>query len=142
MLKQAMQQTKEKKKITSWKKCYITSSTNLWNEVYRLEAGKRRDKTQITTFRKTDGSLTANLQETLKHMLEHFTLEDTKNVGTDYYKWVRVNAQEHVYWGDDNDFNVEQITNAVTSMENTRHKEKMQKQAKSIKAVFRFHPLT
>ena len=48
----------------------MTSSTNHWNEVYKLGAGNRENNTQITTLRKPDGSLTADLSETLKHMLE------------------------------------------------------------------------
>jgi len=41
----------------------MTLSTNPWNEVYKLAAGKRKNNTQITTLRKTDGSLTADLSE-------------------------------------------------------------------------------
>jgi hypothetical protein len=64
-------ETVKKEKINSWKKyCNMTSSTNHWNEVYKLGAGNRENNTQITTLRKPDGSLTADLSETLKHMLE------------------------------------------------------------------------
>jgi hypothetical protein len=51
----------------------MTSSTNPWNEVYKLAAGKRKNNKQITALRKPDGSLTADINETLKHMLEYFT---------------------------------------------------------------------
>jgi hypothetical protein len=54
----------------------MTSSTNPWNEVYKLEAGKRKNNTQITTLRKPNGILTADIRETLKHMLNYFAPED------------------------------------------------------------------
>jgi hypothetical protein len=53
--------TIKKEKITSWKDyCNMTSSSNPWNEVYKLAAGKRKNDTQITTLRKSDGSQTAD----------------------------------------------------------------------------------
>jgi hypothetical protein len=54
--------------------------------VYKLAAGKRRNKIQITTLRKPDGSLTDDLRETLKTMLEHFTPEDKEEDDTDHHK--------------------------------------------------------
>ena len=40
--------TIKREKILSWKEyCNLTSSSNPWNEVYKLAAGKRRDNTQI-----------------------------------------------------------------------------------------------
>jgi len=68
--------TIKREKIQSWKEyCNLTTSSNSWNEVYKLAAGKRRDNTQIT-LRKTDESLTEDLSETLQLMLEHFTPDD------------------------------------------------------------------
>jgi len=49
------------------------TSANPWNEVYKLAAGKRKNNTQITTLQKPDGSLTADLSETSKHMPQYFT---------------------------------------------------------------------
>jgi hypothetical protein len=51
----------------------MTSSTIPWNEVYKLAAGK--NNTQLTTVTEPDGSLTADISETLQHMLEYFTPE-------------------------------------------------------------------
>ena len=42
----------------------MTSSTNPWNEVYKLAAGKRKNNTQIITLRKPNRSLTADISET------------------------------------------------------------------------------
>ena len=47
--------TIKKKQISSWKEyCNMTSSTNPWNEVYKLAAGKRKNNAQLTTLRKPD----------------------------------------------------------------------------------------
>ena len=51
--------TIKREKIRSWKEyCNLTSSSNPWNEVYKLAAGKKRNNTQIPTLRKPNGSLT------------------------------------------------------------------------------------
>ena len=43
--------TIKREKIQSWKEyCILTTSSNRWNEVYELAAGKRRYNTQITTL--------------------------------------------------------------------------------------------
>jgi len=47
----------------------MTSTTNPWNEIYRIAAGRRKQAVQITMLRKQDGTLTNNLHETLTHML-------------------------------------------------------------------------
>jgi hypothetical protein len=111
--------TIKEEKISSWKEyCNMTSSTNPWNEVYKLAAGKRKNSTQLTTLRKPDGSLTADIRETLKHMLEHFAPEDTENDDTDLHKQARTQAQEPVDAADDKDFPLEEIRNAIESMGN------------------------
>jgi hypothetical protein len=56
----------KKDKVTSWKEyCNMTSSINPWKEVYKLAACKRKNNTQITTLRKPDGILTADIRENL-----------------------------------------------------------------------------
>lgn len=68
----------KKEKRLSWKEYRnMTPYPNPWNEVYRLAAGKRKNATQLTILGKPDGSLTADLHETLKYMLEHFAPETT-----------------------------------------------------------------
>jgi hypothetical protein len=53
----------------------MTPYTNPCNEIYRLAAGKRKSTAKITTLRKPDWSLTTDLHETLKQMLEYFVPE-------------------------------------------------------------------
>ena len=74
----------------------MTSSTNPWNEEYKLSAAKRKNKSQITTLRKPDGSLTAYFSETLKHMLEYFTPEDKEDDDSDNHKIAKIQSQEPV----------------------------------------------
>ena len=63
----------------------MTSSANQWNEVYKLAPWKRKNNTKLTTLRKPDGSLTADIRETLQHMLEYFVPEDKDNDDTDFH---------------------------------------------------------
>ena len=61
----------------SWKEfCNFTTAANPWNEVYKIAAGKRRHYSLITSLRKRDGTMTTDMDETVKLMLDHFTLED------------------------------------------------------------------
>jgi len=96
----------------------MTSSINSWNEVYKLAAGKRKNNTQVTTLQKPDGSLRADLSETLKHMLEYFTSDDKDNDDTDNHKLSRLQSQEPLDTADDKDFTLEEIRNAIESMGN------------------------
>ena len=96
----------------------MTTSVNPWNEVYKLAAGKRYTITQITTRRKPDGSLTADIKETLRLMLKHFTLTDNEHDDNDYHKQVRAQAQRPDTTADDREFTIVEIRNAVNSMDN------------------------
>ena len=98
----------------------MTSSTNPWNEADKLAVGKRKNNTQITTLQKPDGSLTADLSETLEHMLEYFTPEDKEEDDTDNPKLARIQSQEPVDTADDKDFTLEEIRNAIESMGNKK----------------------
>jgi len=98
----------------------MTSSINPWNEVYKLAAGKRKNETQITTLRKSDGSLASDLSETLKHMLEYFTPEDKEADDTDNHKLARLQFQELLDTVDDKEFTVEEIRDEIESMGNKK----------------------
>jgi hypothetical protein len=116
--------TIKKEKITSWEKyCNMTSLSNPWNEVYKLAAGKRENNTKITTLRKADESLTTDLSETIKHMLEYFTPEDKEDDDTAYHRLARTQSQDPVDTADDKDFTLEEIRNAIESMGNKKRQE-------------------
>jgi hypothetical protein len=90
------------------------------NEVYKLAAGKRENNTQITTLRKPNGILTADIRETLKHVLDYFTSEDKKTDVTDYHKLVRSQTQDPADTADDKYFTIKEIRKAVESMGNKK----------------------
>jgi len=98
----------------------MTTSVNPWNEAYKLAAGKRNTSTQITTLRKPDGSLTADIKETLRLMLEYFTPTDSEHDDNHYHKQVRTQAQQPSNMADDRDFTIEEIRSAVESMDNKK----------------------
>jgi hypothetical protein len=133
--------TIRKVKITPWNEyCSMTSSTNPWNEVYRLAEGKRKTNTQLTTLRKPDGLLTADLHETLKHMLEYFAPEDIQNDDTDYHKQARAQSQEPIDTTDDKEFTVEEIRNAVASIGNKNAPGEDGKTSEIYKSAFEILP--
>ena len=74
----------------------MTSLANQWNEVYKLAPWKRKNNTKLTTLRKPDGSLTADIRETLQHMLEYFVPEDKDNDETDFHTQARTQSREPV----------------------------------------------
>jgi hypothetical protein len=107
--------TIKRDKIQSLKEyCNMTTSSNPWNEVYKLAATKRRNNTQITILRKPHKSLTEDLKETIQLMLEHFTPDDKEEDDTELYKLARAQALDT---DDDIDFAVEETRNAVASMD-------------------------
>jgi carboxypeptidase C (cathepsin A) len=73
-------------KTKSWKEYWnLTTEANTWHAVYRLAAGKNENNTQITTLRKPDGSLTRDMPETLRLMLECFNPEDNELEDNDHH---------------------------------------------------------
>jgi hypothetical protein len=108
--------TIKREKIQSWKEyCNLTTSSNPWNEVYKLAAEKRKDNTQLTTLRKPDGSLTEDLKpysscwNTSRRM--------TKKKTTQLHKLARAQALEPADTDNDIEFTVEESRNAVASMD-------------------------
>jgi hypothetical protein len=71
-------------------------------------------------LRKTNGTLTADIHETLKHMLDYFTPEDRETDNTDYHKLVRTQTQDPAETADDKYFTIQEIRNAVESMGNKK----------------------
>jgi hypothetical protein len=91
-----------KAKSLSWREYYnMTTHINPSNEANRLVADKRKSTTLITTLSKPDGTLTEDLQETHKHMLEHFSPEDNQHDDSDLHKQTRTPSMEPIYTEDD-----------------------------------------
>ena len=113
--------TIKREKLRSWKEyCNITTAANPWNEVYKLAAGKRRYYSLLTSLRKLDGTLTTDMEETFKRMLEYFTPEDNVQDDSDFHKQIRAQSQGTVNSFDDRKFTLAEIKNAVESMNNKK----------------------
>ena len=103
----------------SWKEfCNFTTAANPWNEVYKIAAGKRRHYSLITSLRKRDGTMTTDMDETVKLMLDHFTPEDKVQDDSDFHK--RTKANGSVYNPDDREFTMAEVRNAIESMSNKK----------------------
>jgi len=112
--------TIKREKIRFWKEyCNMTTAANPWNAVFNLAAGKNTI-TQITTLRKPDGSLTIDTKEALRLMLDDFTPEDNERDDKDYHKQVRTQTQKPTTTADDREFTIEEIWDAVDSMDNKK----------------------
>jgi len=98
----------------------MTTAANPWNAVYNLAAGKRNTTTQITMLWKPDSSLTTDTKETLCLMLDNFTPEDNERDDSDYHKQVGAQAQQPTTTADDREFTIEEIRDAIESMDNKK----------------------
>jgi len=113
--------TIKREKIKSWKEyCNITTAANPWNVVYKVAAGKRKNNTQITSLRKQDGTLTTDMEETVKLMLDYFTPEDKEQDDSEFHKRIRAKSQEIVNTPDDREFTIAEVRNAVESLNNKK----------------------
>ena len=74
---------------------------------------------QITTLRKTDGSLTKDTKETLRLMLEYFTPEDNELEDTNYHKQVRDKTRPP-NTQDDCEFTIDEIRRVIEGMDNKK----------------------
>jgi hypothetical protein len=57
----------------------------------------------MTTLQKPDGSLTSDLNETLRVMIEHLTPNDVRSDDTDHPKRIRNLSTEPIQTADDRD---------------------------------------
>jgi hypothetical protein len=77
--------TIKREKLRSWKEyCNITTAAKPWNEVYKLAAGKRRYYSIFTSLREPDGTLTTDMEETVKLTLEHSRLKTTQKTTANF----------------------------------------------------------
>jgi len=120
-VKQHIAATIKREKLTSWKEyCNVSTATNPWGAIYKLAAGKRNTSTQITTLRKPDGTLTADIKETLSLMMDTFTPKDNRRDDNDYHKQVRALTKQPANTADDWEFTLEEISNIIASMNNNK----------------------
>jgi len=100
----------KKEKTISWKKhCTATSPTNPWTEIYKIAAGKTKQKITMTTLQKPDGTTTADMMETLTLMMEYIIPDDNTQEDTEYHKTVRSIVEQPIDTPDDTDFTQDEV---------------------------------
>ena len=78
------QSTIKKEKLKSWKAyCNLTPCINPWNAVYKLATNKAKRSQTLSTLHKPDGSLSSDLNETMKIMVEYLIPKDEQTDDTD-----------------------------------------------------------
>ena len=87
--------------------------------MYKIAAGKRKTKVNLTILKKADGSHTKDTADTLQYMLEHFTPEDD-NKDDDIHRRARAQSQLPIGTDDDKEFTALEIRNAIESLGNKK----------------------
>jgi hypothetical protein len=93
----------------------MTAASNPWNGIYKIVAGRRKQRAPITTLRQQDGKLTANLDETLRYMIQELTPGDNPDNDNATHTQLRAATQEPIDTADDKELWVQEVKN-VTSM--------------------------
>jgi hypothetical protein len=113
--------TIKREKLKSWKEyCNLTSHTNPWNAIYKIAANKTRRNHTMTTLKKTDGTTTADLEETVKMMAEHLIPKDDDTADTEYHKHIREQAKEPIQTKEDREYTMEEVKNAIAELKHKK----------------------
>ena len=92
-----------KAKIQSWKQyCNATTLSNPWNMVYKLATAKIKNCSPLSTLRRPDGTVTTDMAETMRFMMDSFTPEDDKETDNEYHKLIRAQTKTPITTEDDN----------------------------------------
>ena len=66
-----------KEKLNSWNEyCNVAASLTPWSQMYKLATGKVRTNCIMTTLRKTEGTVTSSILNTMNTMLDHLITDD------------------------------------------------------------------
>jgi hypothetical protein len=115
----------KREKIKSWKEiCKLTSSTNSLNAVYELASNKTKRSQTLSTLQKSDGFLTADINETVTCMLDYLITKDEEDNDSDYHKTIRTLTELHIQTADDREYTDEEIGNAIDAIKCTKHQDK------------------
>jgi len=82
----------------------------------QISGGQKKYYSPFTSLRKPDGSLTADLEEAVTVMLEHFKPEENAQDDSEFHKQIRAQSQATVNTPDYREFTLAEIRNAVESM--------------------------
>jgi hypothetical protein len=96
--KSQSQATIKTEKINSWKEfCNLTSATNPWNATYKIASNKAKEDNPCRHYKKTDGSLTNDINETITYMLDYLIPKDDEDKDSDYQKKNNQNRDRKVH---------------------------------------------
>ena len=70
----------------------------------------------MTTLQKPDGSLTSDINETVKVMIDHLIPNDEQTDDTDYHKRIRTLSRELILTADDRDYTPAEVSNAIDDL--------------------------
>jgi hypothetical protein len=62
--------------------CNVTTASNPWNAVYKVATGNIKRCSSLSTLRKPDENVTADMADTMSFMMDSFTPEDDKETIT------------------------------------------------------------
>ena len=100
----------------------MTPSTNPWNAIYKMAINETKKSQTMTTLQKTDGSLTSNLNETMKAMSDYLIPTDDELDDTDYHKGIRAQSKEPILTADDREYTPPKVKNAIYHLKHNKAK--------------------
>lgn len=104
-------------KFNSWKEyCNITTSSNPWNAAYKIASGKIRNTSILSTLKKSDGTYTEGLADTMNYVIDQFTQEDNENTDSAYHIQIRHNIEEPPNTNNDKSFTTNEIGDIIENM--------------------------
>ena len=99
--------------------CNLTPCADPRNALHRLASNKTNRSQMMTTLQKPEVSLTSDLNETLKAMIDHLTPNDKRSDDTDHHKRIRTLSTEPIQTADGRNYNPTEVKN---TMDDLNHK--------------------
>jgi hypothetical protein len=115
--KRKYETTLRKTKTHSWKQyCNVTPASNPWNAVYKVATGNIKRCSSLSTLRKPDGTVTTDMADTMRFMIDSFTPEDDEETDNERHKLIRAQIKEPIKTENDKPFTPVEIRGAIKGM--------------------------
>jgi hypothetical protein len=85
-----------------------------------MAINKTKKSQTKTTFQKPDGSLSSNLNETMKIMSDYLIPTDDQLVDTDYHKGIRAQSKEPILTADDRKYTPIEVKKAIYDLKHNK----------------------
>ena len=86
-----------KEKLNSRKEyCNVAASLNPWSQVYKLATGKVRTNSNMTTLRKSDGTVASSILDTMNTKIDNLITDDREEENR-HHKDIRKMIDETIY---------------------------------------------